>query len=73
MKLFLTWLLGVPALVLAMVMARAMSADGLQQPQALAATAATTSACVRQRQLDKVRPVVVKNGHRIRCDRRTVQ
>ena len=73
MKPFLTWLLGVPALVLAMVMARAMSADGLQHPQALAASPTTTSPCVRQRQLDKVRPVIVKNGHRIRCDRRTVQ
>jgi hypothetical protein len=73
MKLFLTWLLGVPALVLAMVMARAMSPDGLQPLPVLTASAAATSACVRQRQLDKVRPVVVKNGHRIRCDRRAVK
>jgi len=73
MKLFFTWLLGVPALVLAMVMARAMSPDGLQHQPMLAASATMNSACVRQRQLDKVRPVIVKDGHRIRCDRRTIK
>jgi hypothetical protein len=70
MKLFLTWLLGVPFLVLAMVVARAMTPQGLQLEKPAAVVSAST--CVRQAHLDAVQTVVAKNGHRIACQRRTI-
>lgn len=72
MKLFLTWLLGVPVLVLAMVMARAMTPRGLdEQPRAVAS--ARQSPCPRQGELKHVDSVVTKDGHRIPCDRHPVK
>lgn len=65
MKLFFTWLLGVPVLVLAMVLARAMSPHGLHiEPRVSAG-----SVCTRQGHLQQVPRVIVKDGHRIACDR----
>jgi hypothetical protein len=76
LKLFFTWLLGVPVLVLAMVVARAMSPYGLQVAQRdapAAQVAARPSVCVRQDQLHQVRPLVTKNGKRTACNRRPVK
>jgi hypothetical protein len=78
-KLLFTWLLGVPALVLAMVLARALSPHGLQAAQRAPAVvrapapAMAASTCPRQDQVDPVRSLVAKDGKRIACDRRTVQ
>jgi hypothetical protein len=72
MKLFLTWLLGVPVLVLAMVLARAMSPHSLQ-PERPRATAASPSVCDGKRRLDDMGTVVLKNGQRISCHRLAVQ
>lgn len=71
MKLFLTWLLGVPLLVAAMVVARAMTPQGLE-PRARVA-AAVPSPCVRERHLDQVGRPVVGNRHQVTCQRRPVQ
>ncbi len=71
MKLFLTWLLGVPLLVLAIVVARAMTPQGLE-PRARV-VAAASSPCVREGDLDQVGSPVVGNRHRITCERSTVQ
>lgn len=77
LKLFFTWLLGVPVLVLAMVVARAMSPYGLQATQrqapAVRVAAVAASACARQDQLHQVRPLVAKDGKRIACHRRSVK
>lgn len=79
LKLFLTWLLGVPVLVLAMVVARVMSPHGLQAAQqrqvasVKVAAPSTASACLRQDQLHQVRPLVTKDGKRIACNRRPVK
>jgi hypothetical protein len=70
MKLFLTWLLGVPFLVLAMVVARAMTPQGLQVQKP--APVANASLCVRQAHLDEVRTVIAQDGDRIACQRRTI-
>lgn len=67
MRLVLTWLVGVPILVFAMVLARAMSPQGLQAAQPEAARAA--SACPGQRDVDRVAVTVAKDGHRVACDR----
>jgi len=72
MKLFLTWLLGVPLLVLAIVVARAMTPQGLE-PRARVVAAAASSPCVRERDLDQVGSPVVGNRHRTTCERSTVQ
>jgi hypothetical protein len=68
MKLLMTWLLGVPALVLAMVLARAMSPQGMQ-----VAEAATLSSCPGQLDLHHVGTTVVKQGHRAACNTHAVQ
>lgn len=78
MRLLFTWLLGVPVLVLAMVLARAMSPNGLQAAQrapvvARAPAAAVASTCPRQDQINPARSLVTQDGKRIACDRRTVQ
>ena len=70
MKLLLTWLLGVPALVGAMVLARATSPQGFSPPRE---TSHAATSCVRQDQFDHVRPMVSKQRHGITCDRRTVE
>lgn len=73
MKLFLTWLLGVPLLVLAMVVARAVSPQGLEVNASHIAPPAPRSACVRQGELKHMDTAVTKNGHRIACNRRAVK
>ena len=70
MKLFLTWLLGVPVLVLAMVLARAMSPTGFSADRH---HSLVQSDCLGQVQFDLVRPVVGSQRDRVTCNRRTIQ
>ena len=67
MKLFLTWLLGVPALVIAMVLARALSSQGFA-----ANVAAVSVSCVRQHQLDAVSASIPQQRNRVACHRDAV-
>jgi hypothetical protein len=70
MKLLFTWLLGVPAMVMAMVLARAMTPEG---PDLAAQQAARDlQACIRQNQLQQMRPLVTLDHHRVACERRAV-
>jgi hypothetical protein len=71
MKLLFTWLLGVPAMVMAMVLARAMTPQG--PDLAAQESAAQLQACVRQGQLQHMPPLVAQNGDRIACDRLAVK
>jgi hypothetical protein len=74
MKLLLTWLVGVPALVAAMVLARAMSPQGLRVPARPApAQASEVALCQGQLDLDKMLPAVPDHRHRIACHRMTIQ
>jgi hypothetical protein len=73
MKLVLTWLLGVPVLVLAMVVARAMSSQGLELRAPVAAVPAERSACPRQGDFKHMDTWVAKDGDRVACDRRAVK
>jgi hypothetical protein len=78
LKLFLTWLLGVPVLVLAMVVARAMSPYGLQaaprtETQPPKAVIASVAPCTWQDDLHEVRPLVAQDPHRIACDLLTIK
>lgn len=74
MKLLLTWLLGVPALVAAMVLARAMSPQGMQGPvQAAQHQARHAQNLCRQVQLDDVLAVIAQDSHRVSCNRAAVQ
>lgn len=70
MKLLFTWMLGVPALVLAMVVARAMTPQGLQSD---VSRTAAVSLCAGQLDLNDVGPLVAKDGHRAACNARAVQ
>lgn len=72
MKLLLTWLLGVPALVAAMVLARAMSPQGMQGPMQAQHHRVSQVLSCRQVQLDQVFAAVVQDGHRA-CNRAAVQ
>jgi hypothetical protein len=74
MKLLLTWLLGVPALVAAMVLARAMSPSGMQGPVQVSQQHSrhAQNSC-RQVQLDQMLAVVAQDGHRAACNRASVQ
>lgn len=69
MKLLFTWLLGVPVLVLAMVVARAMSPQGLQVAQ----QTVMQSACTGQLDFDRVGAAVAKDGYRVACNRGAVK
>jgi hypothetical protein len=69
MKLLLTWLLAVPMLVAAMVLARAMSPQGMQGAHH---TARQAQLC-RQVQFDNVLAVVTQDRHRVACNRASVQ
>jgi len=74
MKLLLTWLLGVPALVAAMVLARAMSPQGMQGPlQAAQHQARHAQLLCRQVQLDDVLAVVPQDRNRVACNRTAVE
>ena len=70
MKLFLTWLVGVPVLVVAMVVARAMSPAGFsgERPHSF-----VQNQCLRQLEFDAVRPVVADQRDGVTCHGRTVQ
>lgn len=65
MKLFLTWLLGVPLLVAAMVVARAMTPQGLESRPPVAPTAHLL--CVGKGHVETVAQIIVRNGHRLTC------
>jgi hypothetical protein len=73
MKLLLTWLLGVPVLVAAMVLARAMSPQGMQGPVQAAHHPQTQGQLCRQVQLDDVLAVVTQDRHGVACNRASVQ
>lgn len=68
MKLFLTWLLGVPLLVAAMVVTRAMTPQGLEARAKVAA-----SPCLRQAHIQLVDSPIIGNRHRVTCHRRAVE
>lgn len=70
MKLFLTWLLGVPLLVTSMVMAQSL----LMQDHELEAHASPgLQLCSGQRDAHDVAPLVPKQGYRISCNQLIVQ
>lgn len=69
MRLVLTWLVGVPVLVLAMVLVRAISPQGLQAAQPRIATA---SVCAGQDDVHRVAPAVANKRDRAACKRRAV-
>ena len=74
MKLLLTWLVGVPALVAAMVLARAVSPQGLRAaPPAPPPQARVIDSCRGQLDLHKVLPAVPHQRHRVACDRVAIQ
>lgn len=74
MKLFLTWLLGVPVLVVVMVLARAMSPQGFGNGfTAQAGTPAASGGCLREQQLHDVAPLVTQQGKRVPCNGRSVE
>jgi len=74
MKLFLTWLLGVPVLVLVMVLARALSPQGFGNGfSAQAGTPAASGSCPREQQLHDVAPLVTQQRNQVSCDGRSVQ
>lgn len=58
MKLFLTWLLGVPLIVTSMVIVQ--SRNRLNE------------SCLRQAELHGVATTVAQNGNRISCDRLSI-
>ena len=68
MRLVLTWLVGVPVLVLSMVLARS---EFLQSPE-LEARAEPKSVCLRQGETHDVAMSVSNQGYRLSCDRRTI-
>jgi hypothetical protein len=70
MKLFLAWLVGVPVLVLAMVVARAMSPAGFSGERH---HSLVQNQCLPQLEFDSVRPVVAGQRDRVTCHRRAVQ
>ena len=67
MKLFLTWLLGVPLLVTSMVMAQSLLVPNQQLE-----TRSRVSLCSGQGDAYDVAPLVAQQGYRITCDRLTV-
>lgn len=71
MRLLFTWLLGVPAMVITMVLARAMTPQG--PDLAAQEAAANLQACIRQGQLEHMPPLVAQDGNRIACDRLAVK
>lgn len=65
MKLFLTWLVGVPALVAVMVLARAMSPQGFRTVQS---SGAVSASCIRQGEFYAVSPSVADQRDRASCN-----
>lgn len=73
MKLLLTWLVGVPALVAAMVLARANLADVVQSSSRLPPRATLQASCTGQADLHHVAGPVAKDRNGIACNRLAVQ
>lgn len=75
MKLLLTWLVGVPTLVAAMVLARAVSPQGMRAtpPRAPPAQARAVASCRGQLDLDKMLAPVPDQRHRVACHRVAIQ
>lgn len=75
MKLLLAWLVGVPALVAAMVLARAVSPQGMRAAplRTPPAQARAVDSCRGQLDLDKVPATVPDQRHRVACNRVAVQ
>ncbi len=74
MKLLRIWLFAVPALVAAMVMARAMSAQGMgPSPRMQATGLRAAGSCSRQFDQHQVLAAIADDGHRVACHRLTVQ
>lgn len=65
MKLFLTWLLGVPFLVTSMVMAQSLLVP--DQPAGIHAPPGSQR-CSGQRDPHNVAPLIAKQGYRNSCD-----
>lgn len=65
MKLFLTWLLGVPLLVTSMVIAQSL----LSQEQ----EARARQSCSAQHNVHDVTPLIPKQGYGVSCERFSIQ
>jgi hypothetical protein len=74
MKLVLMWLVGVPALVAVMVLARAMSPRGMHGVAAhrTLAQVQVTQSCGRQVQFDDVLLAVANDRHGIACNQSSI-
>jgi len=73
MKLLLTWLVGVPALVAAMVLARANLASVMQASSRLPAQATLQASCPGQADLHQVAGAVATDRNGVACNRLAVQ
>jgi hypothetical protein len=73
MKLLLTWLVGVPALVAAMVLARANLADVMQSSSRLPSQATLQASCSGQANFHHVAGTVATDRNGVACNRVTVQ
>ncbi len=69
MKLFLTWLLGVPLLVTSMVMAQSL----LQDHSVETRSHSGSQPCSVQGDPHNVATLIAKQGYRIACDQLTIQ
>jgi hypothetical protein len=74
MKLLLTWLVGVPVLVASMVLARALSSQGMRAPaRTPPPQVQQLASCRGQLDLDKMLPAVPDHRYGIACDRLAIQ
>jgi hypothetical protein len=65
MKLFLTWLLGVPVLVISMVLTQSL----LMKDREAAGARAGSHPCSGQGQANDVAPLIAEQAYGISCDR----
>ncbi len=70
MKLFLMWLLGVPLLVTSMVLAQSLP---MGSQRTVRHDTGRPSPCLRQGYLHDVTPAIANQGHRVSCNRLSVQ
>ncbi len=73
MKLLLTWLVGVPALVAAMVLARANLADVVQSSSRIPVQATLQASCPGQVDLHNVPGTIATDRNGVACNRLAVQ
>ncbi len=73
MKLLLTWLVGVPALVAAMVLARANLAGLVQASARLPMQATLQASCAGQADFHQVARAIATDGNVLACNRLAVQ